>query len=156
MEFFRPLPHFLARPWNGLRRRASTHRWVRRLEAYSSAIAFEQVAIEEGLRAATGIATMVAAALAEVLHALRRLAGSVIAASLGVRSADTRRAAAVVREAGALVEAIERRSAATLPTAPAGEPQGDVDRALRSVTVAAAAYVEAFQARSSLLVHASQ
>jgi uncharacterized membrane protein YccC len=63
LELFRLLPHFLARPWNGLLRRASAHRWVRRLEAYSSAIAFEQVAIEEGLRAATGIATMVAAAV---------------------------------------------------------------------------------------------
>ena len=57
------LPQSFARPWSGVLRRASTHRWIRRLEAYSSAIAFEQVAIEEGLRAATGIATMVAAAV---------------------------------------------------------------------------------------------
>jgi uncharacterized membrane protein YccC len=57
------LPHSLSRPWSGVLRRASTQRCIRRLEAYSSAIAFEQVAIEEGLRAATGIATMVAAAV---------------------------------------------------------------------------------------------
>jgi uncharacterized membrane protein YccC len=63
LEFHRLLPHFLARPWNGLLRRVSLHRWVRRLEAYSSAIAFEQVAIQEGLRAATGIASVIAAAV---------------------------------------------------------------------------------------------
>lgn len=39
------------------------HRWLRRLEAYSSAITFEQVAIQEGLRAATGIASVITLAV---------------------------------------------------------------------------------------------
>jgi hypothetical protein len=42
----------------------------------------------------------------------------------------------------------------SLPTVPA-EPQDDADQALHGVTVATAAYAEAFQARSSALVHAS-
>jgi uncharacterized membrane protein YccC len=94
--------------------------------------------------------------MAELLNALRRLAGAAITASFTGGPADAARAAALLREAGTLIEAIEGRSAATLPTAPPGEPRDDVDRAIHGVIVAAAAYVEAFQARSSVLVHASQ
>jgi uncharacterized membrane protein YccC len=93
------------------------------------------------------------AEMADLLHAVRRLAGSVIAASLAGEPAGAARAAALVRESGMLVQLIERGSAGTLPAPPGGEPQDDVDRAVRSVTAAAAAYVKAFQPRTSVLVH---
>ena len=45
---------WLKRQWRSIMCAAAKHRWVRRLESYSCAIAFERIAIEEGLRAATG------------------------------------------------------------------------------------------------------
>lgn len=53
----------LAQGWRGILRRPSVQRLARRLESYSFAVALEQVAIHEGLRAATGVAIMVAAAV---------------------------------------------------------------------------------------------
>ncbi|MBV8740754.1 MAG: hypothetical protein JOZ12_03165, partial [Sinobacteraceae bacterium] len=51
------------RQWHSLVHGAANHRWVHRLEAYSSAIAFERVAIQHGFRAATGIASVIALAV---------------------------------------------------------------------------------------------
>ena len=95
------------------------------------------------------------AEMADLLHALRRLAGSVIAASLAGEPGGAARSAALARESGTLVQCIEGGSADALPAPPAGEPQDDVDRAVRSVTAAAAAYVRAFQPRTSVLAHAA-
>ena len=148
---------------------------VRANLAYAAgAFAVSTTAAElERLRRAAGLASIAAEALqhtrllegqsgrvrlaemAELLHALRRLAGSVIAASLGPRPADSARAAAVAREGKALADAIAARSAAQLSTVAGTEPRDDLDEALRSVTAAAAAYLDALPARSSTLVHAA-
>jgi uncharacterized membrane protein YccC len=96
------------------------------------------------------------AEMTDLLHALRRLAGSVIAASLAGEPAEAARAAALIRECGTLVRLVEGASADALPAPPAAEPQDDVDRAVRSVTAAATAYVKAFQPAASVLVHAAR
>lgn len=78
------------------------------------------------------------------------LAGSVIAASLGPRSA------AVAREGDTLAEAISARSAAQLPAVARTPPRHDVEEALRSVTAATLACINALPGGSSALAHAAQ
>ncbi|MBV9727764.1 MAG: FUSC family protein, partial [Gammaproteobacteria bacterium] len=165
-------------PWRSQKRSGAdtvTAEAVRANLAYAAAVlAVSPSAAElERLRRAAGLASNAAEAMqhtmllagqsgragleerAHLLHALRRLAGSVIAASLGTRPADSARAAALIREGKALADAIAARSAAQLSTVAGTEPRDDVDEALRSVTVAAAAYLDALPARSSTLVHAA-
>jgi uncharacterized membrane protein YccC len=94
------------------------------------------------------------AQMADLLDALRRLAGSVTASYLGGCPADAARAAALVGEAGALADAVMRPLAAAPPAVLPAEPRDDVERAVRGVTAAAAAYVGAFEARSPVLISA--
>lgn len=81
----------------------------------------------------------------DLLHALRRLAGSAAAAALAGPQADATRAAALALKGGALADAIAEPLAATLPNALEADPHNDIDRAIRSVRSAAAAYVAAFR-----------
>ena len=91
----------------------------------------------------------------ELLHALRRLAGSAAASALAGQPADATRAAALAREGAALADAVGDPAAASLPGVPGGESQHDMDRAIRAVTSAAAAYVAAFGKPPANLIRAS-
>lgn len=115
--------------------------------ASNAAEALQHTLALEGQTARARLAEMTS-----LLQALRRLAGSAIAASLGQRPADGARAAVLAREGEALADAIVVRSGTQLPTAARTEPRDDLDEALRSVTAAAVAYINALRAGSATLL----
>jgi len=96
------------------------------------------------------------AEMADLLSALRRLAGAVIVASMTAARANPARAAALNEDGARLTAALERPLMVPAPTVPAGEPDDDVGRAIRSLVAAAGVYMAAFQVRSHALPQLSR
>lgn len=87
------------------------------------------------------------AQMEELLRALRRLAGSAAATALAGPQAHATRAVAVAQQGAALAGVVADPSGAALPGGSDAGTQEEIDRAIRGVRAAAAAYVAAFHER---------